>query len=92
MHCSLAGNVIHIIAVLIHSQEISKSEIHCSSLFDKVRIFTHLKQMLSGWEYILHVHEGRLPLKIRAVPEGTVLPTRNVLFTVENTDPKVQLI
>jgi len=28
-------------------------------------------------------------LRIRAVPEGTVLPTRNVLFTVENTDPKV---
>ena len=34
-------------------------------------------------------HGGRLPLEIRAVPEGTVLPTGNVLFTVENTDPKV---
>jgi len=22
------------------------------------------------------------------VPEGTLVPTRNVLFTVENTDPK----
>jgi len=42
-----------------------------------------------GWEYILHEHGGRLPLRILAVPEGTVLPTRNVLFTVENTDPKV---
>lgn len=41
-----------------------------------------------GWEYILKEHGGRLPLKIRAVPEGTVVPTRNVLVTVINTDPK----
>lgn len=43
---------------------------------------------LSGWEYILNEHNGYLPLKIRAVPEGTVVPTNNVLVTVENTDPK----
>jgi nicotinamide phosphoribosyltransferase len=42
-----------------------------------------------GWEYILHAHGGKLPLRIRAVPEGSIVPTRNVLFTVENTDPKV---
>lgn len=41
-----------------------------------------------GWEYILKKHGGRLPLRIKAVPEGTVVPTRNVLFTVENTDPE----
>ncbi len=41
-----------------------------------------------GWEHILNVHKGYLPLKIRAVPEGSVIPTHNVLMTVENTDPK----
>ncbi|CAG5131032.1 unnamed protein product [Candidula unifasciata] len=41
-----------------------------------------------GWNYILEHHGGYLPLRIKAVPEGTVVPTRNVLFTVENTDPK----
>jgi nicotinamide phosphoribosyltransferase len=41
-----------------------------------------------GWEYILHQYSGRLPLKIRAVPEGLVIPTHNVLVTVENTDPR----
>jgi nicotinamide phosphoribosyltransferase len=41
-----------------------------------------------GWEYILKAHGGKLPIKIRAVPEGTVLNTKNVLVTVENTDPK----
>jgi nicotinamide phosphoribosyltransferase len=40
-----------------------------------------------GWEYLLWTHEGRLPLLIRAVPEGTPVPTHNVLMTVENTDP-----
>lgn len=27
-------------------------------------------------------------MRIKAVPEGSVIPTKNVLFTVENTDPK----
>ena len=39
------------------------------------------------WQYILEKHGGRLPVIIRAVPEGTIVPTHNVLFTVENTDP-----
>ena len=42
-----------------------------------------------GWEHILQVHEGRLPIEIYAVSEGTVVPTNNVLMTVQNTDPKV---
>jgi nicotinamide phosphoribosyltransferase len=41
-----------------------------------------------GWEYILSEHNGYLPLRIRAVQEGTVVPTRNILVSVENTDPK----
>jgi len=41
-----------------------------------------------GWEYILKTHSGRLPVVIKAVPEGTVVPTHNVLCTIVNTDPK----
>lgn len=41
-----------------------------------------------GWEYILKEHNGFLPVVIRAVPEGTVVPVKNVLATIENTDPK----
>ena len=40
-----------------------------------------------GWEYILSAHNGYLPIVIRAVPEGTVVPVKNVLATIENTDP-----
>ena len=41
-----------------------------------------------GWQYILDVHGGKLPIRIRAAKEGLVIPTKNVLCTIENTDPK----
>ena len=41
----------------------------------------------AGWQYILDKHNGYLPVVIRAVPEGTVVPVKNVLATIENTDP-----
>ena len=43
----------------------------------------------SGWRHILETHNGHLPIKIKAVPEGLSIPTSNVLVTVENTDPEV---
>jgi nicotinamide phosphoribosyltransferase len=42
----------------------------------------------AGWQYILDKHSGYLPVVIRAVPEGTVVPVKNVLATIENTDPE----
>jgi nicotinamide phosphoribosyltransferase len=44
---------------------------------------------VEGWDYIARHHEGYLPLEIKAVDEGTVVPNSNVLMTVENTDPRV---
>ncbi|WP_129715466.1 nicotinate phosphoribosyltransferase [Pedobacter sp. SYP-B3415] len=41
----------------------------------------------SKFQYILDRYDGRLPVKIRAVAEGTAVPTGNVLMTIENTDP-----
>ena len=37
------------------------------------------------WEHIVTRYDGRLPLRICAVPEGTVVPTGNVLYTVQCT-------
>lgn len=42
-----------------------------------------------GWRRIAWKHDGRLPVSIKAVPEGAVVPTSNVLMTIENTDPEV---
>jgi len=41
----------------------------------------------AGWEHILHKCGGKLPISIKAVPEGTIVPVKNVLFTLVNTDP-----
>ena len=43
----------------------------------------------AGWRYIVEHYEGYLPVRIRAVPEGSVVPTHNVLVTVECDDPQV---
>jgi nicotinamide phosphoribosyltransferase len=42
----------------------------------------------AGWQYILDKHNGYLPVVIKSVPEGTVVPVKNVLATIENTDPE----
>jgi nicotinamide phosphoribosyltransferase len=41
----------------------------------------------SGWDLLIERHGGMLPVEIRAVPEGLVVPTGNPLVTIENTDP-----
>ncbi len=43
----------------------------------------------AGWERIVTVHSGRLPIEIRALAEGTIVPTHTPLFTVVNTDPEL---
>jgi nicotinamide phosphoribosyltransferase len=42
----------------------------------------------SKFDYIVEKHGGKLPVKIKAVPEGTVVGLKNVLMTIENTDPE----
>ena len=39
-----------------------------------------------GWRYIVEKLGGNLPLKIRAVPEDSIVKNHNVLVTVESTD------
>lgn len=39
------------------------------------------------WEHVLSAHNGYLPIRINAVPEGTIVPVQNALFTIEDTDP-----
>lgn len=40
-----------------------------------------------NWDYIVREHGGRLPIKIKAAPEGMVFDTKNIMLTIENTDP-----
>lgn len=45
-----------------------------------------------GWEYILAEHDGFLPVRIEALPEGTPCGIGTCLVQVVNTDPKVPWI
>jgi nicotinamide phosphoribosyltransferase len=41
-----------------------------------------------GWMHIVNNYGGRLPVEIKAVPEGLSVPTSNVLMTIQNMDKK----
>lgn len=41
-----------------------------------------------GWQYILDELGGYLPLEIKSVAEGSIVPVSNALATIVNTDPK----
>lgn len=45
-----------------------------------------------GWMYIVNELKGYLPIKIKAVPEGTKVPISNILVSVESTDKNVPWI
>jgi nicotinamide phosphoribosyltransferase len=64
------------------AEHVDRAEARCRSHFGDDRNFHR-----AGWEHILARHGGRLPVRIKAVPEGTVVPTHQCLMTIENTDP-----
>lgn len=38
-----------------------------------------------GWNEIVNKHGGYMPVEIKAVPEGAIVPNKNILMSVENT-------
>jgi nicotinamide phosphoribosyltransferase len=58
--------------------------------FAEIFVSQHIgpnKFQRSMWQHILDNHSGKLPIKIKSVKEGTIVPSGNVLLTIENTDP-----
>jgi nicotinamide phosphoribosyltransferase len=41
-----------------------------------------------GWDYIVDKLDGKLPVEIRAVKEGTIIESKNVMLQIINTDEK----
>jgi nicotinamide phosphoribosyltransferase len=70
--------------IRITQEHIDEAEEFCRGMFGCDGYFNR-----EGWEIILNDHDGKIPLEIRAVPEGTNLPTRNVIMTMVNTDPRL---
>ncbi|MDQ8202346.1 nicotinate phosphoribosyltransferase [Pelagicoccus sp. SDUM812003] len=42
-----------------------------------------------GWQRVVDKHHGCLPVRIRAIEEGTIVPTGHALMTIESTDPQL---
>lgn len=43
----------------------------------------------AGWQHIIDKHNGYLPIRFDAAKEGCIIPVKNVLATIVNTDPAV---
>lgn len=63
-------------------ENVDEAEDTLNGVFGRTGIFNR-----TIFDYLLKQHSGYLPVKIKAVPEGSVIPVKNVLMTIENTDP-----
>jgi nicotinamide phosphoribosyltransferase len=69
--------------VVITKEKIEEASELLPQVFGRNDVFDRSK-----FEYIMKKHGGKLPVRIKAVPEGSVIPVHNVLMTIENTDPE----
>lgn len=67
---------------------VTREKIDCAQKLINAHLCNPNAFNIDGWNYILDKFDGRLPLKIKAVQEGTPVPTGNVLMTVENIGGK----
>lgn len=73
--------------VVVTQEMVEEADTFCKSIFGFDNYFNRY-----GWEKIVNVYGGKLPIRIKAVPEGTLVPSHNVLMTVENLDPELAFL
>ncbi|BAV08673.1 nicotinamide phosphoribosyltransferase [Filimonas lacunae] len=73
----LAGQV-------ITKEGVDEAEVLLNSIFGRSDVFDRSK-----FDYIIEKYNGRLPVTIKAVKEGAIVPVKNVLMTIENNDPEL---
>ena len=62
--------------------DVDEAEAFMNGVFGRSDVFRR-----ENFDYILEKYDGRLPVRIKAAPEGLAIPVHNVLMTIENTDP-----
>lgn len=68
---------------VITKEKIDEAAEVLPQVFGREDVFDRTK-----FDYILKKYGGNLPVRIKAVPEGSIVPVQNVLITIENTDPE----
>ena len=78
------------LGVQAFAQRLARTRITKKMVDDANRIWTAHGEPFNydGWMYIVNELGGKLPVRIRAAREGLIIPTKNVVCTIENTDPK----
>ena len=71
----------YLTGVVLTKEDVDSAEIFWNSHFGA----SYFKREL--FDYIVEKHGGKLPLRIKAVEEGSKVQLHNVLMTIENTDP-----
>lgn len=64
--------------------------IDAAEQFNEDHFLGHGKFNRTMWEHVVEFHGGKLPIRIKAIPEGTPVPVNNVMMTVEVTDHLLQ--
>ena len=64
-------------------EDLNEAAEYLPQVFGRDDVFDKIK-----FQYILDKYNGKLPVRIKAVPEGLAVTTQNVLMTIENTDPE----
>ena len=67
---------------VITKEKVDEAEEFMAEVFGRKDVFDRSK-----FDYIIDRYHGMLPVHIKAIAEGTVVPVNNVLMTIENTDP-----
>lgn len=68
---------------VITKEQVDEAEERCFKRFG-TRNYFHREM----FDYIIKNYDGKLPVRIKAVKEGTLVPINNVLFTIESLDEK----
>lgn len=66
---------------VITLDKINQAEHFWKNHFGRTDVFNR-----QAWVDLLNAHGGKLPIRIRAVPEGSLIPWKTALVTIENTD------
>lgn len=70
-------------------QVVDQSDIDFAESFSKEHFMGADYFPRDVWEYVVHKHEGKLPLRIQAVKEGTPVEVSNVMMSVQATDETI---
>lgn len=73
----------YFVGIVVTKADVDEAETLCKEHFG-IEIFNR-----KMWDFIVNECGGKLPLRIKAAPEGLPVPIGNVLVTVENTGGKI---